>query len=180
MRSQGTTKPLDLYKMSSWQTPPTPSKKHRPQGSIARGLKSLIESPPNHIPPEPSSSYHTFLTPSSSTSPNFAKSPHLSEFGSHLSRKNSDESGWDMVEDLPLRWATDFVPLAVPGSRLVGMSVVGFATWSDENRKGKAGGQLLAITTKSNIFLYETPKGERAYRFVKVEDGSSLYVYSLI
>ena len=85
-----------------------------------------------------------------------------------------------MVEDLPLRWATDFVPLAVPGSRLVGMSVVGFATWSDENRKGKAGGQLLAITTKSNIFLYETPKGERAYRFVKVEDGSSLYVYSLI
>jgi len=85
-----------------------------------------------------------------------------------------------MVEDLPLRWATDFVPLAVPGSRLVGTSVIGFATWSDENRKGKAGRQLLAITTKSNILLYETPKGERAYRFVKVEGGSSLYIYTLI
>lgn len=75
-----------------------------------------------------------------------------------------------MVDDLPLRWATDFVPLAVPGSRLVGATVVTFATWSDDTRKGRAGGQLLAIATKSNVLLYETPKGERAYRFVKVSN----------
>jgi hypothetical protein len=55
-----------------------------------------------------------------------------------------------------------------------------FATWSDETRKGKTGGQLLAIATKSNILLYETPKGERAYRFVKVNNGSSfIYIYIL-
>ena len=174
MRSQGTMKPLDLHKMSTCQTPSTPSKKHRTQGSIARGLKSLIESPPLHAPPEPSSSYHAFLSPSSTTGPSFTKSP---ESVSPPARQNSHESGWDIVEDLPLRWATDFVPLAVPGSRLVGASVVGFATWSDENRKGKMGGQLLAIATKSNILLYETPKGERAYRFVKVENGSSIYAF---
>ena len=171
-------KPLDLYKMSSWQTPSSPSKKHRTQGSTARGLKSFIDSPPNHPPPEPSLSYDAFFSQSSTNSPSFAKSPQPSEFGSPPARKNSDESGWGMVEDLPLRWATDFVPLAVPGSRLV---VIGFATWSDESRKGKMGGQLLAIATKSNILLYETPKGERAYRFVKVENGSSfLCIYILI
>jgi hypothetical protein len=36
----------------------------------------------------------------------------------------------------------------------------------DENRR--RGGALLAIAAKSNILLYETPKGERAFRFVKV------------
>lgn len=85
-----------------------------------------------------------------------------------MARSVSDESSWDVVDDLPLRWATDFVPLASPGSRLIGASVIGYATWSDENRRG-TGGQLLAIATKNNILLYETPKGERAYRFVKVE-----------
>ena len=167
--------------MSSWQTPSTPSIKHRTQGSIARGLKSLLDSPPPHPPPEPSSSYNAFFSQSSTTSPSFAKSPHPSESGSPPARKNPDKSDY-MVEDLLLRWATDFVPLAVPGSRLVGASVVGFATWSDENCKGKTGGQLLAIATKSNILLYETPKGERAYRFVKVENGSSflcIYILSL-
>ena len=175
IHSQGTTKPLDLSKMSSCQTPWTPSKKHRKQGSISRGLKSLLDSPPNHPPPEPSSSHHTFLSSSSTTGPNFKKSPHPSESGSPPARQNS---GWDIVEDLPLKLATDFVPLA--DSRLVEASVVGFATWSDESRKGEVGGQLLAIATKSNILLYEIPKGERAYRFVKVENGSSICIYILI
>ena len=174
MRSQGTTKPLDL------QTPSTPSKKHRTQGSIARGLKSLLDSPSLPSPPSPSSFYNTFFSQPSTTSPSSAKLPHPSESGSPHTRKNPDKSDY-MVEDLPLRWATDFVPLAVPGSRLVGESVVGFATWREESRKGKMGGQLLAIATKSNILLYETPKGERAYRFVKVENGSSfLCIYILI
>ncbi|KDR84120.1 hypothetical protein GALMADRAFT_262478 [Galerina marginata CBS 339.88] len=164
--AQKGSRPLDLHKMSTWQTPNTPSKKHRTQGSIARGIKSLIDSPPNPAP-EPTSSYQSFLSPSGSIGPSLARCP-TPERGSNPPRRNSDESGWDMVEDLPLRWATDFVPLASPGSRLAGASVIAFATWSDESRKGKGtGGQLLAIATKSNIFLYETPKGERAYRFVK-------------
>ena len=69
------------------------------------------------------------------------------------------------MDDQSIRWATDYVPLAPSGSRLAGTSVLLFATWSDEERHG---GKLLAIATKSNILLYETPKGERAYRFVKV------------
>lgn len=72
-----------------------------------------------------------------------------------------------MVDDLPLRWATDFVPLASGNSRLSNASVLSFAIWAEDQRRG-TGGQLLAVATKNNIFMYETPKGERAFRFVKV------------
>jgi len=162
-------RPLDVHKMSICQMPTTPSKKHRPQGSIARSLKSLIDSPPLPTPPEPTSSYQAFLSPTTTIGSNFGRTPPGSARNSPPTRQESAESGWDMVEDLPVRWATDFVPLAAPGSRLAGASVLFFATWSDEARVGKAtGGQLLAIATKTNILLYETPKGERAYRFVKV------------
>ncbi|KAF8165714.1 hypothetical protein B0H34DRAFT_690245 [Crassisporium funariophilum] len=167
--AQKGTKPVELVpRAPTWQSPPTPSKRHRPQGSIARSIKSLIDSPPPAAQPEPASSYHTFLSPTSATGPSLAR-PTTPERRSAPLRQNSDESsGWDIVEDLPMRWATDFVHLAAPGSRLAGASVITFATWSDEGRKGKgAGGQLLAIATKCNVLLYETPKGERAYRFAK-------------
>lgn len=83
-----------------------------------------------------------------------------------------------MVDDLPLRWATDFVPLATAGSRLVNTSVLSYALWrNDDNRVGR-GGQLLAIATKNNILLYETPKGERAFRFVKVRPFFVTEIYS--
>lgn len=77
--------------------------------------------------------------------------------------KRADSDDWDMIEDLPLRWATDFVPLASPGSRLINSSVLSYAVWT-----GSGTGRLLAVATKSNILLYETPRGERAFRFVKV------------
>ena len=85
-------------------------------------------------------------------------------------RRESNDSGWDIVDDQdqPIRWATDYIPLASSGSRLAGTSALLFATWNDEGRKGCTGGQLLAVATKNNILLYETPKGERAYKFVKV------------
>lgn len=70
-----------------------------------------------------------------------------------------------MVDDFPLRWATDFVPLAT--SRLENTSIISYALWTDENRKAR-GGRLLAVATRNNILLYETPKGERAFIFVKV------------
>ncbi|PPQ63136.1 hypothetical protein CVT24_005776 [Panaeolus cyanescens] len=161
------SRPLELHKMSTWQTPNSPSKKHRAQGSIARSIKSLIDNPHPQGLQEQSSSYQSFLSPVSSGGSNLSRLPMSPDIG-NPQRQNSDEAGWDVVDDLPVRWATDFVPLATPGSRLVGASVICCATWNDEGRKGKGtGGQLLAIATKNNIFLYETPKGERAYRFVK-------------
>ncbi|KNZ76436.1 hypothetical protein J132_10411 [Termitomyces sp. J132] len=81
-------------------------------------------------------------------------------------RRDTDESNWDVIEDLPLRWATDFVPFATSSSRLLNLSVISYALWKDETRKDR-GGRLLAIATKNTILLYETPKGERAFRFVK-------------
>lgn len=166
------TKPLDLHGTATWQSPNNPSRRHKAQGSLARGIKSLIDAPQSHNGQQEFGSApqtQGFLSPSGSTASAFpASNAPPSSRRSPSSRRNSAESSWNAVDNLPLRWATDFVPLAVPGSRLVGATVITFATWSDDTRKGRMGGQLLAIATKTNILLYETPKGERAYRFVKV------------
>ena len=79
-------------------------------------------------------------------------------------RDDSDDSSWDVVEDLPLRWATSYVTLA--GVRLANTSVFSFTLWRDENSCAR-GATLLAVVTKGNIFLYEASKGQRAFRFVK-------------
>lgn len=147
--SQG-ARPVDLSRPSHWTVQQTPTKKHRPQSSLARGLKHLIDSPGSGS--DQSSAY---LTPTHS--PVRSSSPN---------RQNSDDSSWDVIEDLPLRWATDFVPLASPGSRLLNQSVISYAIWNG-SVQGGIRGRLLAVATKSNILLYETPKGERAFRFVK-------------
>ncbi|KAF9559666.1 hypothetical protein CPC08DRAFT_750836 [Agrocybe pediades] len=163
--AQKGAKPLELHKINGWQQPTSPSKRHRAHGSIAKGFKSLIDS--NTSSEQPTTSYQSFVTPSMA-GPSHFKSTAPTERGSPTASTFTEESSWDVVDDLPIRWATDFVPLASPGSRLAGQSVISFATWSDESRQGKGtGGQLLAIATKAGIFLYETPKGERAYRFVK-------------
>lgn len=162
-------RPLDLHRPSNWQVQQSPSKRHRPQSRLlARGLKSLIDSPSaTHTQEHSTTLYGNTVSPSSSLAP--SNRIHGSHSPGRLSpnRRETDESSWDVVEDLPLRWATDFVPLATAGSRLVNTSVLSYALWSDENRKGR-GGRLLAIATKNNILLYETPKGERAFHFVKV------------
>lgn len=81
---------------------------------------------------------------------------------------SSEDSTWDTFEDLlPLRWANDFVPLA--SSKRLQSNVLFFVL----RRNGVDDGDLrrptlLALATKMNILLYETPKGERAFRFVKV------------
>jgi hypothetical protein len=80
---------------------------------------------------------------------------------------DSIEETWDLVDDLPLRWASDYVSLAISGSRLANTSVVFYDIWSDPSTNGRKGA-LLAVATKSTVLLYETPKGERAFRFVKV------------
>jgi hypothetical protein len=72
-----------------------------------------------------------------------------------------------MIDDLPLRWATDFVPLATSNSRLLHASVLQYALWNGDDPKSRQKRKLLAVATKDSIFLYETPFGERAFRFVK-------------
>jgi hypothetical protein len=152
----------------------TPVKKHRPQSSITRSIKQLIESPSPTNAEQQSSSYPNMLTPTSSASAstitynNSVKrtSPKKLSFAGPL-RKDSDDSSWDVIDDLPLRWATDYVPLASSGSRLVNISVLFYDLWREDARR-IGGGTTLAVATKTNIFLYETVKGERAFRFVKV------------
>ncbi|CAK5263149.1 unnamed protein product [Mycena citricolor] len=150
--------PVSLDTFATLQTTP---KKHRPTSSIARGLKSLI---PPSTTENSAQSYQALLSPA----------PSLSASRAGPQRINSDEStrSWEVVDDLPMRWARDFVPLAAPGSRLFGQSVITFSLWDKSEGGGVGGlgpprGQFLAIATKNNILLYETPPNERAFQFVK-------------
>ncbi|KAF7335275.1 hypothetical protein MSAN_02338200 [Mycena sanguinolenta] len=156
--------PLNLGTFAPQQTP---TKKHRPTSSIARGLKSLASGSGSSSQTESSSAYMPLLTPHSSiagSSSSRSSAPPVRP----PPRTNSDESSWEMVDDLPLRWARDFVPLASSGSRLVNLSVLSFALWTrDEGARTGSRGQFLAVATKNNILLYETPPNERAFRFVK-------------
>ncbi|KAF8138761.1 hypothetical protein EV363DRAFT_544737 [Boletus edulis] len=164
--------PVDLRRASDWNIQQTPVKKHRPTSSIARGLKYLIESPTRAQ--QPSTSYEAYLAV-----PNVKRNATTA----------SADASWDVVDDLPLRWATDFVPLAGAGSRLASASVISYALWH-EGGPGPGGGRhgrraLLAVATKYNIFLYETPKGERAFHFVKefytpVQPRQLVFVHQLV
>lgn len=71
------------------------------------------------------------------------------------------------MHDLPLLWAAHYTPLASPGSRMHNTSVLFYEFYRHEYQRSR-GGVLLAVATKSNIFLYEAPKGERAFHLVKV------------
>lgn len=169
-------RPLDLYKSNSFNTSQdSPSKKHRQQHSIARSLKQFIEpqSPPRSNGLEIPGSHQKSHVHDSGLSPSTLNnrrpsSPIAPTKPDVLNLDSSSDSQWEFIdfENLPLRWANDYVPLASPGSRLVNQNILSYAFWCDENRKGR-GGQLLAVTTRNNILLYETPKGERAFRFVK-------------
>ena len=83
-------------------------------------------------------------------------------------RSHSRDSDWELVDhdDLPLRWATDYVPLASPNSKLAMQSVQFFELHRCPGR-GRITARL-AIVTKQNVLLYESVRGERAFRFVKV------------
>ena len=161
------SRPLEMRRPANWgangQQGSSPSRRHRPTGSIARSIKSLIDSP-GHAP-EPPASYSGLLTATTATGPSIARTPPRRR---SPTRGESTDSGWDVMEENlnPLKWATDYVPLASQGSRLASSSVTSYATWTDPNRA--SGGQKLAIATKNSILLYESRKGERAYHFVKV------------
>jgi len=65
-----------------------------------------------------------------------------------------------------MQWMTDYVPLATPSSKLANQSVLFFELLRYAGRSRVTA--RLAVTTKQNILLYETIRGERAFRFVKV------------
>ncbi|EKM59490.1 uncharacterized protein PHACADRAFT_191858 [Phanerochaete carnosa HHB-10118-sp] len=133
---------------------------HKSKPSLARGLKHLRLDSPLHQPPRS----QTLNEVNASA----GISPSMQLPGRSLSGDSavSVDSSWDVVEDLPLRWATDYVPLAAPGTRLFGTSVLCYDVWRDPNERSR-GVAYLAIVVKSNILLYHAPKGERAFRFVK-------------
>ena len=150
---------------------------HKPHRSITKGLKSLAID--NNLPQTVPIPFRNDSTSPVHSSPGISPStssinslflddlrPSRASFTPTRSVDSVDET-WDVVEDLPLRWASDYVSLAISGSRLANTSVLFYDIWSDAMTSGRKGA-LLAVATKSTILLYETPKGERAFRFVKV------------
>src|SRR5882762_7259833 len=149
---QQNPRPVSIHRPAKWDSQQSPTKKHRSHNSITKGLFSLIDSPVSQSTPH-TSSYQSLMPPSTGI-PTLVRT-----------KSTSSDSTWDLLEDdLPLRWATDYVGLAAVGSRLTSTSVNCYALWRDNNARGQ-GGALLAVATKSNILLYEKPKGERAFRF---------------
>ena len=130
-------------------------KRHRASNSIAKGLRSLvIDTPESSSPISPSGSKRLMFSRSSAVPA--------------LQRESSDPDAWDIVEDLPLRWATDFVPLTFANSRIFSLDVTRFELFRSENHAGRPSTMMLAVASKSCILIYEAPHGERAFRFVKV------------
>ena len=149
--------PLQLGRPAGWQPQQGSHKrKSRVSGNFTRGIRSLIEgSPVSPSDTGPSYNHLVQTTNEHKTSPR--RRPEAP--------RNDSNGGWDVVDELPLRWATDYVPLASAGSRLANTSVLTFAVWRDLNHP--RGNALLAVATKSSVLLYESPKGERAFRFLK-------------
>ncbi|KIP04906.1 hypothetical protein PHLGIDRAFT_177949 [Phlebiopsis gigantea 11061_1 CR5-6] len=138
---------------------------HKSKQGLARGLKHLRLENPSHSSGRPLSTHAPY--PSAGTTPSLhSRIPLPGRAGSHDSAVSVDSS-WDVIEDLPLRWAADFVPLASPGTRLHGTPVLFYDMWRDPNERNR-GVAYLAVVVKTNILLYHAPKGERAFRFVKV------------
>lgn len=149
---------------------------HKSHRSITKGLKSLSldnqpQAPPNSFRYESLSPVQTspVISPSTSSVYSIFHDEYRGSISSCTPSHSMDsiEQTWDLVDDLPLRWASDYVSLAISGSRLANTSVLFYDIWSDTTPSG-CKGALLAVATKSTILLYETPKGERAFRFVKV------------
>ncbi|THH11481.1 hypothetical protein EW145_g628 [Phellinidium pouzarii] len=144
---ESNAKPVDLRRPSNWSPQQATTKKHKHNSSIVK-LKLFISDAQQNS--EPQSSYSRYSNVPIK----------------RVESASSVESSWDMIEELPLRWATDFVPLASAGSRLLNSNVLFFELKKREV-SGLRGPSLLALATKQSILLYETPKGERAFRFVK-------------
>jgi hypothetical protein len=148
---------VDLNHKQDTSDTSAPPKRNRVKRGFGFGFRNLKDSLPGI----------TTTNPTPQSPPNLNKSnPFQGDMvdSSATTQGFADESIW---RDLPLKWATDFVPLALPGSRLAGVSVIAIATWPEGSSSTEGEGiQLLAVATKTAIVLYETLN--RAFRFVKV------------
>ncbi|TFK46887.1 hypothetical protein OE88DRAFT_1714701 [Heliocybe sulcata] len=175
--TQKNARPVDLRRGFTAQPQQASVKKkhHTSTHSLTRGLKSLILDSPSGSHSQDRPSHRTSLSPSSSTlSPtsSISRLDLLNRSNESLGERptpardnsgSSTDSGWELIDELPLKWAQDFVSLAK--TRLEHTSVLCYDLYKDENKK--RAGTLLAVATKNTILLYETPKGERAFSFVK-------------
>ena len=80
---------------------------------------------------------------------------------------------WDIVDDLTLRWAVDFVAFAGSGSRLQNVPIISFKILKSDAQTGRDGQVYLVIALKTSLLLYESPKGQRAFKFLKVKGASA-------
>ncbi|KZP00128.1 hypothetical protein CALVIDRAFT_533777 [Calocera viscosa TUFC12733] len=139
--------PIDLGKSAAWDTTPT-----RKQRNRLSKMMNLLADGPDHIPPRSSSPQ----PPSRSQSLRGQPRPPPPAAGT--------SSSWDTVEDLPLRWATDFEPFHHP--KVANTNILFFELWRS-NENGNYGRTMLAIGTPKSIVLFEAPRGERAFTYVK-------------
>ncbi|CAE6411957.1 unnamed protein product [Rhizoctonia solani] len=167
------THPLDLRKPAN-MNPAGSLKKHKPSSSsVFNSFKAMfIDSHQPHIQPYDPSAAASLGSPASQTSS--LAPPRRDTRSTSPSRPTptrsliSDTPGeWDIIEDLPLRWATDYVSLSRPGSKLAGLSVMFFELWKDSSGGPGTERTYLAVATRQCIFLYESIPGERAFRAVK-------------
>ncbi|PCH40941.1 hypothetical protein WOLCODRAFT_99593 [Wolfiporia cocos MD-104 SS10] len=142
------------------------NKKHGKQGSLTKGLKSLVIDAPIAQPQSPSDSLSEPQASYSALAEQPMYTKPLPPRPSERSDSVGSQSSWDVVDDLPLLWAAHYAPLASAGSRLHNTSVLFYELYQNETQRAR-GGALLAVATKSNILLYEAPKGERAFHLVK-------------
>lgn len=152
---------------------PAFQKKHRPAKSLGRGLRSLVTSEQqhhHHRHHRSSSKVHLeespieFLSSRTSTGLSFEEDT-VSVLSSGTALTSSN---WDVVEELPVRWATDFVPLAPSTSKQGSLDISCFELHQTGGYEGRTGTSLLTVASKSTILLYEASKGERVFRFVRV------------
>lgn len=177
--TQSDVQTLDLSRSKDWgpQEPKRTIKKshrHNNHGSITHGVKSFRAT--DTVAPHSTQSA-LISAPFPITSPRAPSRSTVRVPPVHQDSTSSTES-WDIVDDLPLRWATEYIPLATPNSRLANSSVLFFELWNNKSNDGR-GTAMLAVATKTSILLYETPKGERAFRFVKVRRASLLRLTSV-
>ncbi|PVG00490.1 hypothetical protein CPB86DRAFT_773734 [Serendipita vermifera] len=151
-------KPVVIPTPKGWSHQQTTRRLHRQHAhAIAKNLRSMIPDSPSTRPTSPPGSLASSTTKGSCVVP---ESP-----PKHQDSLESNDS-WDVIDDLPLRWATDFVNLATPGSKLSTSQILFYELWKNDAH-GSRGTCMLAIATKTSILLYETLKGERSFKFVK-------------
>ncbi|KAJ7305390.1 hypothetical protein DFH08DRAFT_825086 [Mycena albidolilacea] len=151
----------------------TPMKKNRPTSSIvARGLKSLVPTATSSSSgaSESSSSYQPLLTPQSGSS---SQRPSLAAPVRPPPRTNSAEGSWEMVDDLPLRWSQDFVPLVLAESRLVNASVLSCALWTRDE-----GPSLVELYEHANGAEHDENREPERQKSKALEPSSKAQAYT--